>query len=54
MKSKNFDFKKKYNIDSEFILFLGRFSKIKGLDTLIQSINILKNGLYHSWKAYKL
>ena len=45
MKSKNFDFKKKYNIGSEFILFLGRFSKIKGLDTLIQSINILKNKL---------
>ena len=45
MKSKNFNFKKKYNIDSEFILFLGRFSKIKGLDVLIQSINILKNKL---------
>ena len=42
-KSPNFDFKKKYSIKSDFILFLGRFSKIKGLDTLIESINLLKN-----------
>jgi len=41
--SLNFDFKKKYNVDSDFILFIGRFSKIKGLDTLIESINLLKD-----------
>ncbi len=35
--------KKKYGIKSDFILFLGRFSKIKGLDTLIESINLLKS-----------
>jgi len=39
------DFKKKYNISSNFILFLGRFSKIKGLDILLQSIHILKKQL---------
>ena len=41
--SKELNFKKKYNINSDFVLFLGRFSKIKGLDTLLESINILKN-----------
>ena len=39
------DFKKKYNIPSNFVLFLGRFSKIKGLDILLQSIRILKKQL---------
>tara|TARA_B100001741_G_scaffold109122_1_gene89791 strand:- start:19872 stop:21053 length:1182 start_codon:yes stop_codon:yes gene_type:complete len=39
------DFKKKYNIPSNFVLFLGRFSKIKGLDILLQSIHILKKQL---------
>ena len=37
------DFKKKYDINSDFVLFLGRFHKIKGLDILVESINILKN-----------
>ena len=41
--SKNLSFKKKYDINSDFILFLGRFSKIKGIDTLLESINILKD-----------
>jgi len=41
--SKNLSFKKKYDINSDFILFLGRFSKIKGVDTLLESINILKD-----------
>ena len=41
--SKNLNFKKKYDINSDFILFLGRFSKIKGLDILLESINILKD-----------
>jgi len=38
----NNDFKKKYNIDQKFILFLGRFNKVKGVDVLINSIKILK------------
>ncbi len=41
--SKNLNFKKKYDISSDFVLFLGRFSKIKGLDVLLESINILKD-----------
>ena len=41
--SKELNFKKKYNINSDFVLFLGRFSKIKGIDTLLESINILKD-----------
>ena len=41
--SKNLNFKKKYGVNSDFILFLGRFSKIKGLDVLLESINILKH-----------
>ena len=41
--SKSVNFKKKYDINSDFILFLGRFSKIKGLDILLESINILKD-----------
>jgi len=36
------DIKKKYNIDS-FILFLGRFNKVKGIDVLISAINLIKN-----------
>ena len=41
--SKNIEFKKKYQIEKKFILFLGRFSKVKGIDVLLNSINILKN-----------
>ena len=41
--SKNLNFKKKYGVNSDFILFIGRFSKIKGLDVLLESINILKD-----------
>ena len=36
------DIKKKYNVDS-FILFLGRFNKVKGIDVLINAINLIKN-----------
>ena len=39
----NVNFKEKYKIEKNFILFLGRFSKIKGIDTLLSSINLLKN-----------
>ena len=41
--SKSLNFKKKYDINSDFVLFLGRFSKIKGIDILLESINILKD-----------
>jgi len=37
------NFRKKYQIDSKFVLFVGRFSKSKGIETLIHSLNIIKN-----------
>jgi glycosyltransferase involved in cell wall biosynthesis len=37
------NFKIKYKIEKNFILFLGRFSKIKGIDTLLSAVNLLKN-----------
>ncbi len=39
------NFKKTYNINSKFILFVGRFSKSKGIDDLINAIQIIKNEL---------
>ena len=41
--SKQINFKSKYNIGNDYVLFLGRFSKIKGIDTLVESINIIKS-----------
>ena len=38
----NIDFRKKYNIEEKFILFLGRFNKVKGIDVLIKAIKILE------------
>ncbi len=38
-----FDFKKKYKIKQDFLLFIGRFSRIKGIDILLKTINLLKN-----------
>jgi len=38
----NIDFKKKYNIEENFVLFLGRFNKVKGVDVLLKAIHILK------------
>jgi glycosyltransferase involved in cell wall biosynthesis len=32
-----FDFKRKINIDAKFILFLGRFNSVKGIDYLLKS-----------------
>ncbi len=32
-----FEFKKKYNIDKKYILFLGRFNFVKGIDYLLKS-----------------
>ena len=37
------NFKKKYDLDMPFILFLGRFSRVKGLDILLNAIKIIKN-----------
>ena len=39
------NFKNKFQIDSNFMLFVGRFSKSKGLDILIDTVNILKDEL---------
>ena len=43
MKTKTNDFKKKYGISMPFVLFIGRFSKVKGIDVLLNAIKILKN-----------
>ena len=37
------DFKNKYNINNKFILFVGRFSKSKGIETLIHAFDIIQN-----------
>jgi len=36
-------FKEKYQINSRFVLFVGRFSKSKGIETLIHSFKNIKN-----------
>ena len=43
MKTKTNNFKKKYGIPLPFVLFIGRFSKIKGIDVLLRAIKILKD-----------
>ena len=37
------NFKEKNNIENDFILFLGRFNKVKGIDTLIEAWNIINS-----------
>jgi len=37
------DFRKKYDIHKTFFLFLGRFNKIKGVDILLNAINLIKD-----------
>jgi len=37
------NFKNKYKINNKFILFVGRFSIVKGIETLIQAFNIIQN-----------
>ena len=39
------NFKQKYKIDNKFILFVGRFSKSKGIETLLYACSIIKNEL---------
>ena len=41
-------FKKKYQITENFILFLGRFDKIKGIDTLLFSISQIQNEIQNT------
>lgn len=43
LKISDVNFKKKYNVQNDYILFLGRFHKVKGVDVLLRSIHILKN-----------
>src|SRR3989344_2524012 len=38
-----FNFRKQYNIKESFVLFLGRFDKVKGIDILLNAINIIKD-----------
>ena len=37
------EFKKKYSINHDYFLFLGRFHKVKGLDVLLNAVNLIKN-----------
>jgi len=37
------NFREKYQLDSKFVLFVGRFSISKGIETLIHSFNKIKN-----------
>ena len=43
LNSSNISFVKKYKIQEKFILFLGRFHTVKGIDTLLDSISHIKN-----------
>ena len=46
------NFKKKYNINYDYFLFLGRFDEVKGLDTLLNAINLIKE--HHLMSTTKL
>ena len=37
------NFRQKYALEDKFILFLGRFHKVKGVDTLLEAINLIRN-----------
>ena len=43
--SSNTNFSQKYSINIKFILFLGRFHEVKGVDTLLDSIKLIKNNI---------
>lgn len=43
LQSQNSNFKKKYNIASKFVLFVGRFNKVKGIDILIRAWSLIKD-----------
>lgn len=40
------DFKVKYKINSDFVLFLGRFHRVKGIDILLQAWAIIKDNMH--------
>ena len=42
------NFKEKYGINSRFILFVGRFSKSKGIENLINALNMIKHERFFS------
>ena len=42
MKS-SISFKKKYGINDDYFLFLGRYHEVKGIDTLLHAMNLIKN-----------
>ena len=42
------NFKNKYKINYNFILFVGRFSKSKGIENLLNAMNKIKNDLSKS------
>ena len=37
------NFKKKYAVNQNYFLFLGRFHRVKGIDTLLKAINLIKD-----------
>jgi len=43
LKCKTIDFNKKYNISNSFILFLGRFNEVKGIDILLRAWVLIKD-----------
>ena len=45
LKPSEVDFNQKYNISQKFILFLGRFHEVKGIDTLLDAVNLIKKKL---------
>jgi glycosyltransferase involved in cell wall biosynthesis len=46
------NFKKKYGINYNYFLFLGRFHEVKGLDTLLDAMNLIKK--HHLMATTKL
>jgi glycosyltransferase involved in cell wall biosynthesis len=44
-KKSKIDFRKKYSISEEYILFVGRFHTVKGVDVLIKAVNEIRNFL---------
>ena len=45
LNSSKVNFCQKYGIEDEFVLFLGRFHIVKGVDTLIEAISLIKNNI---------
>ena len=46
------NFKKKYAVNQNYFLFLGRFHRVKGIDTLLKAINLIKD--HHIMSNVKL